>query len=290
MRDATDSFTRSNSVSQGVRWVAVAVATLMLAGCTGAPPLPKVYSCGEPAQPPGPALGVLPGFRGPPEAMARRFAEALGEELGAFGDAPRGTYAGKGWHVGDGFVEVYNETAPDNVRGMVRFYHPAWPGADLEDARREVELVLARLGATDDEVVVTEAKWRRIQWTQPTPAGPMRQGGSERSTEWTRTFLHRHYVMPDRVAVERDAAAHMAATFDACRLAVAGTPRTPDEATVADHASVMGGRLTYVVELRYGEGTPGGDTYHGCPPQRTTVHVDAQTGAILHWDDTHICM
>ncbi len=232
-------------------------------------------------------MELLPAFQGSAEDVARRFATALGRELGAYGPPP-GIVAqgmtGDAWRLGEGYVDVW-ETNGKAGHGQIVFYDPDWPGPDLEDAAQRIRDVLLHFGAVGDDVTISETGYRRLAWTQPTPVGPLQGGRSERTSEWTRSYFQPHYSVPEDAAIDAEKAASLAATFDACRT------EHKDALTVeVPKASIADNRLAYLVVLRYGEGTPGGDSYHGCPPARTWVHVDAQTGAILSWDDTYICM
>ncbi len=279
---------------------AVGLAFLVVAGCAAptqdgrATPThavvgtldPLIGGCGGAAAEKGPVVPLLPVWQGTAEGVARRFAQVLGRELGEFGPLPRSLsdQGDGGWRVGAGFITIWDAPASP-YDGQLVFFDPEWPGADQTAARDNVQDVLAALGAGSDTVSTGEAELRRLEWTQPSPAGPMAAGRSERTTEWTRSYFQRHYEFPDSAPVTPQAAVDLAATFDACR-----TTHAAKATAELPQPGVSGGRLAYAVVLAYGEGTPGGGNYHGCPPPQTYVTVDAVTGAILAWDDTYLCI
>lgn len=272
-----------------MRVLGPAVALLLLAGCTYQADThidPVIGACGEPVVKKGPRLDPVAAWRGSREDVARTFAQALGRELGPYGPAPweLSDHSKTMWKLGDGYLVVAD--APGSFYDKrIDLYDPEWPGADQETARAHVQEILARLGAPSDDVRLGESRYRRMEWTQPTPVGPMDAGRSERTTQWTRSYFTQHFQFPEMSVLAPQEAVNQAATFDACRT-------THSVAATADAPGVVvtDGRLAYIIELSYGKGTPGGINYHGCPPPRTLVTLDAVTGAILAWDDTYICM
>lgn len=281
----------------------VAVAGMALAGCLSpgggdTRPLAGWAATWEPdACDPSGAGGisgdapVLAAYRGSPEEVARRFAEALGEDL----PPDRGTDDDGRRHVwSNGTVSVRHEAGPSGLVDQLRYTtDEVWPAHDTGEGRRVIGDVLDRFGVPGHVDVRVDRPTSRFEVLQlrdgvplggpgGVPAADALPGDGSGDPGHGSSFRLRllHDLRDAEATHPVDEARRTAEAYMRCVMDRQG--RTAEDGwTLEDvrdlEAAVRHESLAHVFQLSYDDPDP--DAH--CDHVVKLVYVDAETGAVL---------